>query len=374
MDWEAEGLLDGLQGDAREARIGLLDALHCDGVTIEELRAAVAQERLVLVPGERALLSPARYTLAEVVERGGLGLEGTELRLRTLGVTVPEDRAVAAFGDEEVEAMKRARAYLENGIGLAEGRGVMRALSAAMSRVAEPMRRLFAESYLRPGDNERDLGLRYAEMTEKLMPLVAADLEYLLRLHLRDYERNDALGMAERASGTLPNAVEVSVAFADIVGFTALGEEIAEVELTDIAERLEALAAEHVRSPARVVKTIGDAVMIVSRRPAALVEAMLGLVAAVSAEEGMPPLRAGIAHGRAVARLGDWYGPTVNLAARLTQRARPGSVLVSNPVRDALGPAEAEPYRFSEAGLKRLKGISEPVPVLRVRRAEPDAG
>ena len=367
MDWAAEGLLDGLDDDARDARVRLLDALHADGVSLEELRAAVAEDRLVLVPIERALLRPARYTLAELAERAGLPADATQRRLRTMGITIPEDPQTRAFGDDEVEVVRRGREYLEHGMGLEEGAPVVRLASGAMARVAEAMRTLFAQTYLRPGDREDDLGLRYGQRAAELTPLIARDLDYLVRMHLRDFARSDALSVDERAAGRLSESFEVAVAFVDIVGFTAIGEQLPETELPAIAGRLEDLADEHIRPPARVVKTIGDAVMLVSREPGALVDGVWDLM---QAADGDPSLRAGIAFGRAVARLGDWYGPVVNLAARATARARADSVLVTRPLRDAL---PAERYRFSEAGPKRFKGIAEPVPVLRLRgRADDD--
>jgi len=115
-----------------------------------------------------------------------------------------------------------------------------------------------------------------------------------------------------------------------------------------------------------VVKSIGDAVMLVSPRPAPLLHAVLDLLAAAEALRGFPPLRVGVAHGRAVPRHGDWFGPAVNLASRLTDRARPGSVLVTNEVRDALGD-DAAAFAFSAAGFKQLKGLPRPVATLRVR-------
>jgi adenylate cyclase len=374
MDWDAEGLLDGLDGDARDGRRELLDALHGDGASVDELRAAVDGDRLVLLPIERALLSAPSYTLAEVAEHARLPREVVETRLRSMGVSVPEDANVRSFGEEDVEAANRLRAYLDAGVPLEAGRSVMHVMSGAMARTAEPLRRLFAEAYLRPGDSERELGERYAEMTRALMPLVAADLDYLMRHQLRDHARNDALGAAERSSGVLADSAEVAVAFADIVGFTQLGQEVPEAQLSDIAERLDDLATEHVRRPARVVKTIGDAVMVVSPDAPELVDAMLRLVEAASGAEGFPPLRAGVAFGRAVPRLGDWFGPTVNLAARVTQRARPESVLITSEVRDALRDGAADRFVLHEAGVKRLKGIADPVPVIRVRRpsADPD--
>ncbi len=235
-----------------------------------------------------------------------------------------------------------------------------------MARVAEPMRPLFAQSYLQPGDDEEELALRYGDRVYALMPLAAADLDYMLRMHLRDFARSDAISDAARASGRLPEANEVAVAFADIVGFTALGEEIPEDALTDIAEpaRSARRGARRQPGPARQDdRRRGDGRV---PRPAALIAAMVALAEAAEADAELPSLRTGIAYGRAVGRLGDCYGPTVNLAARLTQRARPDSILVTNSLRDALGDA-AEDYSFSEAGMKRFKGIPEPVPVLRLR-------
>ena len=115
----------------------------------------------------------------------------------------------------------------------------------------------------------------------------------------------------------------------------------------------------------RVIKTIGDAVMLVSRDPDAMVRTMVAITEA--AEGDLPDLRVGIAYGRAVPRLGDWYGPAVNLAARITGRARPDSILVTSALADVL--EEPDAYQLSDAGHKRLKGIAEPVAVKRLRSA-----
>ena len=114
----------------------------------------------------------------------------------------------------------------------------------------------------------------------------------------------------------------------------------------------------------RLVKVIGDAVMLVSPEPATMVETMLTLVEGAEAAEGLPELRAGVAYGPAVNRWGDWFGSTVNLASRLTSRARPGSVLATEEVRDAA----PDGYAWSSAGPKKLKGFSAPVKTFRVRR------
>jgi adenylate cyclase len=360
MDWEAEGLLDGLDDEARDARRRLLDELHEDGVSLDELRAAVEEDRLVLVPVERALMGPVTLSLRQAADAAGLPVEQLAQWQRIVGITPADDPDDPTLTEEDLEAAKRARAYIDAGLPLEELRPVVRTLSASVARAAEAIREIFAEAYLRAGDTEYDLAKRYGEMAKALVPMVTEDLEYLLRLHLREFTRHEAVGLTERLAGELPQAVEVAVGFADFVGFTELGEEA----LVDVADRLLELADEHVRKPARVVKTIGDAVMVVSREPEALVDAMLDLVDAAEADPKLPSLHAGVAWGQAVPRMGDWYGGTVNLAARLSQRARPGTVLANAGLREQLDGR----YEFSEAGRKRLKGIEKPVPALRVKR------
>jgi adenylate cyclase len=134
-----------------------------------------------------------------------------------------------------------------------------------------------------------------------------------------------------------------------------------------VAGNLQRMAGELVDPPVRLVKVIGDAVMLVAPEPRELVDTAVRLVERAEGTEGFPPLRAGVAFGPAANHFGDWFGSTVNLASRLTARARPSSVLVTEEVRDAL---EGDGYAISAAGPKRLKGISEPVKTYRVRREQ----
>jgi adenylate cyclase len=134
--------------------------------------------------------------------------------------------------------------------------------------------------------------------------------------------------------------------------------------------RLEALTTELIEPPVRLVKTIGDAVMLTSLEPQPLIDAALGLIDAADAEgHDFPQLRAGSALGRALPRAGDWFGRPVNLASRITSIARPGSLLAEREVRESALASGETAYRWSFAGERRLKGIREPVPLFRVRRA-----
>ena len=188
-------------------------------------------------------------------------------------------------------------------------------------------------------------------------------LDHVFLLHIRQGLRTDYIGLAERTSGKVSDTSETTVAFADLVGFTELGETVGVEELGGLAGRLAKLAGNVVEPPVRVVKQIGDAVMLVSPDVPATVETCLALVERAEGEEDFPPLRAGIAYGPAVNRWGDWFGSTVNVASRLTARARPGAVLVTDPVREA---AE-DRFDWSSAGEKKLKGLQKPIKTFRPR-------
>ena len=178
----------------------------------------------------------------------------------------------------------------------------------------------------------------------------------------------DRGGECRRARrGTLPGARNIAVAFADLVGFTRLGEAVPPEELENLAHRLANLAHEVVVPPVRFIKTIGDAVMLVSTDSVALLRTVLELLDAAENFDDFPQLRSGLASGSAVSRAGDWFGSPVNLASRVTGVARPGSVLVSESVREAIG----RPTRFSWsfAGGRHLKGVKSEVKLFRARVA-----
>ncbi len=367
IDFEREGLLKGTRGKAREARLELLGELADDGTSLEDLRRAVEEDRLALLPVERVLEGEGRrYTSAEVAERAGV--DEDLLRRNRLALGLPDPGPdEAAFTDEDVEAAKRIAALREAGLpddGILE---VSRVIGLALAQVAAASRALVAESTLAEGGNEAEVGRRLAEGARELGPMMGPLLEYVLNLHLREQVRSDVIGRAEIRSGQLPGAQEVTACFADMVGFTKLGEELPPEELGALTGRLGELASAVADPPVRLVKMIGDAAMLVSPDNDALLDAALDLVERSEAEgEGFPPLRAGVARGPALARAGDWYGRPVNLASRTTGIAYPGSVLVSEEVRNAA----AADYRWSLAGERRLKGIDGRVRLFRVRRGD----
>ena len=368
MDWEAEGLLDGLEDEeAREARARLLDHLHDGGCTIEELRTAVEEDRLVLLPVERLLAGEATYSQKEISEETGIEPERLVQFRQALGLAVPDPDA-KILTEADLAGAKDTAAIAEAGFPFEDTLEVTRVLGTGMVRFSEALRVLFAQRFLEAGDSEADLALRLESAAEELLPLANRLLEHVFLLHMRQLLRNDYIGIAERASGKVSDTTDTAIVFADLVGFTELGETVDVEELGGLAGRLAKLASDVVEQPVRVVKQIGDAVMLVSPDTAAAVATSLELIERAEAEDDFPQLRAGIAYGPAVNRWGDWFGSTVNVASRLTARARPGSVLTTEEVHEA---AE-DGFDWSSAGPKRLKGIAEPVKTYRVRRAEGD--
>jgi adenylate cyclase len=198
------------------------------------------------------------------------------------------------------------------------------------------------------------------------IPHAGPMLENLLRVQYRRMFEAEAIGVAERATGSLPGARQLSVAFADLVGFTHLGEMLVPEELEGLARRLAELAQDVVVPPVVFVKTIGDAVMLVSSDTTRLVEVVLELIDA-AAVHGLPRLRAGTAAGLAVNRAGDWFGSPVNVASRVTGLARPGTVLVTDSARQSSGaPVNLV---WVPAGAHRLRGVPGQVELFRVHRA-----
>jgi adenylate cyclase len=197
-----------------------------------------------------------------------------------------------------------------------------------------------------------------------MLPLAGPTVVYALQAHLLEQIRRDVIAATALASGEVGGAVDLTVCFADLVEFTRLGEEIAPEELGMVAGRLEEMASAVAEPPVRFVKTIGDEVMLVSPEPEPMVAAALALIDAAEAEgQQFPWLRAGIASGPTLPQSGDYYGRAVNLASRLTNVARPGSVVLDEATKDLAG----DGFDYSYVGERRLKGLDYRVKIFRAR-------
>jgi adenylate cyclase len=277
-----------------------------------------------------------------------------------LAVPGPDERA---FGDEDVEAARTFGRLREEGLPEDALLEVTRVLGSGLAQSAEAIRMAVARWLLPQAVDEYELSVRNVQAARELLPLTAPLLQYTLKAHMRDQIRHQQYGGLELSEGMLPSMRRVYVGFSDMVGFTGLGERIDIEELGQVLGTLTNLAREAVQQPTRLVKTIGDAIMFVGPAPAPLLETVLSLNERVEAAK-LPSIRSGLAAGVALSREGDWYGPPVNLASRITGVARAGSVLATKEMRDAA----PESYSWSPAGEWQLKGVKRPVRLYRVRR------
>lgn len=309
-------------------------------------------ERVVLGPGPR-------YTPPEIFERTGT----PEATARQLWVAmgfphVPPGEAVLTERDEH--ALKEAQSLVAAGFELPLVIRQARVMSHAMATVAA------AQVEALGAGSEGDVGGAVTALAgggESLLESFVGLLAYLYRRHLvAALERGAALG-TEGAQ-----EVSLAVGFADLSGFTSASSQAGVDELAALVERFEATAADIVAEcGGRVIKLIGDEVLFTVDDPLAAADAVLQVVEAAGRIEKGLPVHAGVAMGPVLQHLGDVFGPTVNRASRLTDAARPGSVLVDGAFRDSL----ADHGRFS---LKRvhprpLKGLGTVRPYVLKRAA-----
>lgn len=362
VDFAAEGLLEGLDGDALQARRALLQRLADEGVALDELRRAVDEDRLALLPIERVLSGDEpRYTFREVAERADLDPRFLVTLWRAFGVALGDLDEPAANG-EDLDAALAVTRWREAGVSEDGMLEIARAMRHAMSTVAAAMRSVLGTSFIHPGDSELDVAMRYARVADE----AASELDWLLGWALRVHQRNQLALEVTGGVAEAPGARDVAVCFADLVGFTAFGEQAYAPEIAGVAARLDELAAGAVRPPVQLVKTIGDAVMLVSPDVDALIETALTLRREVDADPAMPQVRTGMARGPALARAGDWFGRPVNLASRLTALAAPGQVLATDDVREG----SAGRYRWTPRRRRRIKGLEEPIKLFCVEARE----
>lgn len=324
----------------------------------------MAEDRLALVPAELELGGDAKYTPREIADDTGLDVDFLRVVWQALGMPRNDDDA-RVNAEEDLAAARQLKQFIDAGLPEDGIREVARVLGEGTSRLADATKTLIGEAFLHAGDTELAVSERYAGAAHAMVPMAINLMEHAYRLHLREQLRSDFLRQTELESGRIDQSEDVTVLFADLVGFTRLGEMVPPEDLREVAGRLEDLASEAVEPGVRLVKTIGDAVMLVSPRPAPAVATALELVArAAGAGDDFPGVRVGVAAGSALQRGGDWYGSPVNTASRVTGIAKPGSVLATADVRDGA----RDDFAWSAAGRRRLKGVRDPVRLFRARQ------
>lgn len=331
------------------------------GVPVEEIEGAEAEGNLDLLAIDTLLVPRLpRFTPPEASKLSGLPLGQLHRMWRAMGFPdVPDEEAF--FSDIDVEGFRIVQDLLVlNAASIDPAVQLMRVMGSAMSRVAEA--EVTASAELVGVADRMQTAELFVGTADSTIPGIGRLLEYVWRRHLEIASHRVIL--REVTGGAVP---ALAVGFADLVGFTVLSQELDEASLARVIERFEVLAHEIVTSlGGRLVKMIGDEAMYVVEDPAAAARIGLNLSEAYGDDEIVSDVRVGIAAGPVIARDGDYYGPVVNLASRIVNIARPGSVLTSDEVHDALaGERELEwkplrPRVLKDIGRVQLWSLRRP--------------
>jgi len=367
VDLESSGLLDGLVGEDRSERAELIRWLLDQGITVEEIRHSFAP---MLLAARRVLGDDGTYLSArQISEQVGIDIDELNRFQRASGQPQIDDPDAPVFMRSDGDTALHIKRFLDLGIDPDQLLTIVRVLAEGLSRAAEVMRAAALGPVFHPGVTELEIAKGTRDLVSAAAPMLGPMIQDMLLLQLRHEVETGAVNASERRAGApLPGAREVACAFADLVGFTRLGEELPPEGVEQLANRLADIARQVLVAPVRLIKTIGDAVMLISPDTGALLEVILALVDAAEADELLPQLRVGVAYGSAVSRAGDWFGSPVNLASRVTSVARPGAVLVAESAREQIG--DDKRFSWSYAGARRLRGIRDGVDLYRVRPGE----
>jgi adenylate cyclase len=369
--WASSGVIPAMSGRPGErwttpaaAHARVVARLRKRGHSLDEIRRAAQEGRLAYAFVEETFPPPGRrHTLREAAGESGLEPALIERFWASMGLPAADlDRLI----DEDVEALRYAGSVLAAGFPLVAFLQLCRVYGQALAQIADAEIRLFHIYVHEPLMREELPGVAIAEEMENLardlLPLASPLMDYAHLRFLQHYIEQDVVGHMEMevdADADL-GRLKVVIAFCDLAGYTRFTEEIGEVEALSFVERFVEAVSETLPEDARVIKTIGDEVMIIGQDVQALTDWAVGFQHLFRER---PEPRIGIHYGSALYRDGDYFGREVNLAARVVARARGGEVLATGEVVQRV--AESEHLAFEGVGQVKMKGFDEPVQLCR---------
>ena len=304
------------------------------------------------------------YTLEEAAAKAGFSARQFAQLNLACGFADPGPDA-RVFTDEDVEVLQLFQASTEI-FGEDVAMQNVRVMGSAMARVADAFISSFAMTVGRQSSEgeftEEDLA-QANETAIALLPSAVRALDVLLRRHLALKSRWDNdIRLGSDWEGV--DVIDRAVGFCDLVGYTALAQQISDARLASLLRAFETTAADLITARgADVVKLIGDEIMFVAPDAATATDVALALAESFGTGDVLPPVRCGVAAGRVIVREGDYHGPVVNLAARIVKLAPPGGVLIPRTLESQLTGLE-----FEDAGSRDLKGFADSVDLVRISR------
>src|SRR5687768_586390 len=363
--WVDTGVIpESLDGDdwppSAVAHARIVSRLRDRGHSLGEVREAAQDGRLAF--GFLEDLFPdqgGKFEVSDVSEQTGLEAALIERIWSSVGFPI---RELDDLNDDDVQALRYIASVLDAGFPLVAFLQLVRVYGQAMSQIADAEVRLFHLYVHEPLMRDGVPGLQMAEEMENLardlLPLASPIMDYIHQRFLQHFVEQDVVGHMESEledEDIELGRIRVAIAFADLAGYTRFTEEEGEEEALSSVERFVEGVTNTLPEDARVVKTIGDAVMVVGHDIAALVDWAVGYT---SLFDERPEPRIGVHVGTTLYRDGDYFGRDVNLTSRVVARARGGEVLVTDSVVDAV--RDSSHLRFEGIGQVKLKGFDQP--------------
>ena len=372
--WAREGLIPQYDGDgnwppAAVSHARIVARLRERGHPLEDIRRATEEGRLAF--GYIDELFPSvddrEYTVRQAARETGLEPALVERVVSALGMNPAQAQSLSS---QDVQLLRYVAAVLDAGLPLVAMLQLVRVYGQAMAQVADAEVRLFHlyvhEPLMRSGASGIEMADEMLAITRELLPLASPVMDQVHQRYLQHFVEQDVVGhMESDLDGDAADLgrLKVAIAFADLAGYTRLTEEEGEETALDAVERFIESVEHSLPDDARVIKTIGDEVMVVGSDPDALTDWAVGFQELYS-ERPLP--RIGMHYGEALYRDGDYYGQAVNQASRVAARAAGGEVLVTRPVVEAAG----RHLVFEPIGSVRLKGFATPTELFLARPAE----
>ncbi len=370
--WAREGLVPKHDGDGwSTAAVGqarVVARMRDRGHTLESIRRASEEGRLAYAYAEELFPSgEERYTLRQAARETGLEPALIERILTAVGFPTK----VESLGEVDLELLRYAASALDAGFPLVAMLQLVRVYGQVIAQMADAEVRLFHlyvhEPLMRSGAGGLEVAEQMEDLTKVVLPLASPVIDQVHQRYLQHFIEQDLVGHMEAdldgAAADL-GRLRVAIAFADLTGYTRFTEEVGEFEALETVERFVESVEATLPDSARVIKQIGDEVMIVGSDVSSLLDWAVGFQR-LQTERPLP--RIGIHWGEAIYRDGDYFGRDVNIASRIAARSGGGEVLVTREVAKEAGPhLELDPI-----GEIMLKGFSEPTEMF-VARARDD--
>lgn len=371
--WVKDGLVPQYEGEwtpAAASHVRIVARLRERGHSVHRIREASQSGKLAFGYIDELLPSTeARYTLKEASREIDLDPALIERLMGAMGLSALSAEEIS---EQDMQVLRYGAEVLAAGFPLPALLQIVRVYGQAMAQVADAEVRLFHlylhEPLMRDGVSGVEVAQAMEGMTREMLPFAVPFINYLHGRMLGHFVEQDVIGHIESDLDDEETAEEgrmrVAIAFADLAGYTKLTEEQGEAQAVDAVERFVETVEHTLPIDARVIKTLGDEVMVVGADAGALTGWAVGLIGRLP--DGSPPPRIGIHSGAAIYRDGDYYGREVNRAARVVARAAGGEVLVTHPVVDAASRQDGQ-LEFELIGEVVLKGFNHPTELFLAR-------